>query len=267
MNLTLYRCIVSVGCDSSSATSTAATLYVADPANTSFRSAASTAWATLSTWQMSSDNGANWLVATVAPSDANNTNITIQAAHTVTSSGTASADDLLVAGKLTISGGTFTLANGTAAIDGDVTGTIEQTGGTLTTTGSLMFENAAVFRWNANAAPAIPSATWADGSTCVIQNTLSSAASAVTGLGGQSFYDFTINYPSVGQRTTFLAASTAATIRRDLTVTIPDTASASIVLMRNGSVLTVGRNFLLTNGLTASSTKLLIAGTKKKPTA
>ena len=260
MNGAQYRCLVSVACDSSSATSAAATLTVVDPSSTSFRSTASGLWSSTSTWQISLNNGASWITAIAAPSDANSTNITVQAAHTVTSSGTAFADDLMVAGQVTISGGTFTIANGAATIDCDVTGTIEQTGGTLTTTGALTFESGATFKWNANAAPAIPSATWADGSTCVIQNTLSSGASAATGLGGQSFYDFRISYPSVGQRMTFLAASTAATIRRDLTVTIPDTASASIVLMRSGSILTVGRNFLVTNGLTASTTKLLIAG-------
>ena len=258
MNLLQYRCTVSVACDSSSATSTAATLYVSDPSNTSFRSAATGPWATPGTWQMSPNNGANWFTATVAPSDANNTNITVQSGHTVTSSGTASADDLWVVGTLTVSGGIFTVANGAAAVDANVTGTLEQTGGTLTTTGTLKIENAATFKWNATSAPVIPTATWADGSTCLIANSAASGTVNATGIDGQSYYDLTINSPATGTRTRMNLTGTATIIRRNFAITIPDVASASVTIGNGtGVILTVGGNVTFTTGTTVNSTKVL----------
>jgi hypothetical protein len=56
-----------------------------------------------------------------------------------------------------------------------------------------------------------------------------------------------------------LAISTAATVRRDLTIVIPNTASASVALCTNtGTVLTIGRDLNLTTGTGASSTKVLL---------
>ena len=234
MNLLQYRCTVSVACDSSSATSTAATLYVSDPSNTSFRSAATGAWATPGTWQMSPNNGANWFTATVVPSDANSTNITVQGGHTVTSSGTASADDLWVVGSLTVSGGAFTIANGAAATDCTVTGTLEQTGGTLTTTGALKIDNNGTFKWNAATAPVLPVATWADGSECLVANAPASGNFQCMGISGQNFFKFTWTAANAG-RAYFNISGSSTRVRTNMNITLTGAGTATLALGNNGA--------------------------------
>ena len=256
-----YRCVVSSTCGGPT-TSANATLTVV-PGN--YRSAGSGSWASASTWSNSYD-GVSFIPATVAPSDANSTNIVVLSGHTVTSSGTVSADDLTIAGQLTVSGGTFTIANGAAAVDCDVTGNITQTGGTLTTTGALKFENASTFTWNANAAPAIPFATWADGSTCTIQNISSTSGQIVTGLPGSSLYNLTFNYPSspTGLRVFMQvvdASGNETTVRHNFTVTVPDTANDSIVVSNASAstgTFTIGGDVSVSSGVTATTSKLAL---------
>jgi hypothetical protein len=90
----------------------------------------------------------------------------------------------------------------------------------------------------------------------LIDNTASAAVNCA-GISGQSFYDFTVNYPSVAFRTR-LNIGAATTIRRHLAITIPDVAAASVMLLTNtGTVLTVGGNFTVNTGVTVNSTKIL----------
>ena len=57
-----FRCVITVPCDSSSATSAVATLTVADPTGKWFRSVASGNWNANATWELSTD-GLTWVAA------------------------------------------------------------------------------------------------------------------------------------------------------------------------------------------------------------
>lgn len=97
--------------------------YCASNATDYFRSRQTGNWATAATWQSSNDN-ANWITATLAPTSAANT-ITIQNTHTVTIAAAASADQLTINTGGTLvhnSGVTFTLNDGTGT-DMTISGT------------------------------------------------------------------------------------------------------------------------------------------------
>jgi hypothetical protein len=109
-----------------------------------------------------------------------------------------SADDLLIESGAELDlAAAFTLNDGAAALDCNVLGTLQvQTGGSLVNSAGaiLQFGNGGRFVWNSTATVAIPTATWADGSTCEVQN---GSTSTPTGLN-QSFYDFYWNKTSSG---------------------------------------------------------------------
>jgi len=93
-----------------------------------YRSIATGNWNALATWQQSADN-ATWVAATVVPGTTNARNVTIQAAHTVTLTAAVSitpqlAGVITVDGVFNISGGNFTIVDGTAAIDFVNNGTV-----------------------------------------------------------------------------------------------------------------------------------------------
>jgi hypothetical protein len=255
-----YLCTITAACGSPTNT-TAAKLNVIAATTTSFRSATSGNWSANATWELSVDNGSTWVAATLTPTAANSTNITVRNSHTVSVTANVTADDLTIAsgGIVQPSGATLTVS-GTGA---DVYGTLQVPnigGGAITgdSSSTLRFQNGGNYVWNSNAAPIVVNATWNDGSTATISNALSSGTSVATGINGQSFYDLTVQYPAIGRRT-HLAISTATTVRRDLTIVIPNTASASVALCTNtGTVLTIGRDLNLTTGTGASSTKVLL---------
>jgi hypothetical protein len=259
-----YRCVVTAGCNNSTATSGTATLTVADGSLYWFRTASagtSGDWSNSSTWEQSTD-GSTWSATAFTPSYANS-NILIRSGYTVTVSTLVQVDQTAVqaGGQISINGGTLTLAhNAASAFDLDVAGTLE-----LDSNNPLVFNASATIRvsgsykWNANAAPTLTpaaSTTWADGSTCLITNTSSSGTSDAINASGHSFYDFTIAYPSVGQRTR-LGWTGTTTIRRNFAITIPDVASASVMLAGGNAVVTVGGNVTFVTGTTATSTKIL----------
>ena len=87
------------------------------------------------------------------------------------------------------------------------------------------------------------------------------ATGYVTGISGQNFYDFIWNTTVAGQssRGRLNIQGTNTVIRRDFTITLPDTASASVTVNNEtNGLLTVGRNVTFTGGVTASSTKVLL---------
>ena len=259
-----FQVIVGAACELGiTVTSAPAILTVIDGTGFSFRSIGSGAWTNLATWEQSDDDGTNWFSpATLIPTAAHG-NILVRAGHLVTVTTPTTADELTIAatGEVDASGATLTLANGSAPIDGQVNGTLRVTSvaNSAFTVGSagLQFNDGGKFQWSGNAAPTIPAATWADGSTCLIDNTASAAVNC-TGVSGQSFYDFTVNYPAVGFRTRLGITGTATTIRRNFAITIPDVASASVTLTTNtGTVLTIGGNFTIATGGSAITTKVL----------
>jgi len=193
---TKYKCIVSATCGAP-AESTAATVTVNEA---TYRSAVSGAWTANSTWEQSYDGG-SWVAGTTFPTAANTTNITVRNGHTVTVTNALSVDDLIVqtGGEVDASGATLTITDGGSTTDCDVSGTIQVSGtassGFAVTSGAgLKFESGGKFIWNGATTVAIPAATWADGSTCEVQN---GTTTTPTGLG-QSFYDFYWNKTSSG---------------------------------------------------------------------
>jgi fibronectin-binding autotransporter adhesin len=254
-----YKCIVSVACNGSSQTSSETTLSVVDPAAYSFRSVTNGNWGNPSTWQISSD-GATWVASTAVPS-ALNSNITVQAGHTVTVAANQSADQLTIqsGGKISVTAAsavTFTIAEGTGT-DLDASGELEVgSNGALDVTANpqIVFKSGGTFNWNANAAPMIPTANWADGSTCAINNVLSSANSTATGINGTSFYDLTINFPNVGRRL-LMGITSDTTIRRNFSITLPDLSGASVAIATSG-VLTISNDVTFVTG---SSSKILLS--------
>ncbi|MEA4852268.1 MAG: hypothetical protein VB126_12580 [Paludibacter sp.] len=105
--------IVSGGTFSPTGTTINATCYP----NKTFRSATSGSWNVLSTWQQSTDNGANWTTPTAIPLITDGS-VTIQSGHTVTLTANAAASALVINGVLNLATyslngtGTFTLASG-----------------------------------------------------------------------------------------------------------------------------------------------------------
>jgi hypothetical protein len=257
-----FRCVANVTCGGgSTATSGVATLTVADPSGKWFRSVASGNWNSPATWEQSLDGGA-WIPATVAPSSLSS-NIVVRASHTVSVTTAVTADELTIEtnAELDANGATFTLADGAAAIDCTVSGTLRVTstaGSALVTgTAGLQFNSGGKFQWSGNTAPVIPTATWSDGSLCLIEN---SAAANVncTGVSGQSFYDFTVNFPALGFRTRLAVTDTNTVIRRNFSITIPDVANASVMLLtNNGALLTVGGDCTFVTGGSSVTTKVL----------
>jgi len=192
-----YRVIVGAACDGLTVTSSPpAVLTVIDASIYSFRTVASGNWSDPSIWEQSSD-GILWSPAAAGPFHGNS-NITIRTGHTVTVNAPTSADDLLIeAGAQLNLAAAFTLNNGDAGLDCKVLGTMQvQSGGSISNPGgaALEFGNGGRFVWNSTATVAISLATWADGSTCEVQN---GSTTTPTGLG-QSFYDFYWNKPSSG---------------------------------------------------------------------
>ncbi|MEZ4690419.1 MAG: hypothetical protein R3A12_09650 [Ignavibacteria bacterium] len=98
-------------------------------ANEYFRSITSGNWNSLSTWQMSTNNGSTWIPASIIP-DSTSGIITIQSTHTVTVTVNASADQLsITGGTLSINSGIeFTYQNGNLTLS---------TGNTISGTGTF----------------------------------------------------------------------------------------------------------------------------------
>ncbi len=101
-----------------------------------FRSAVAGSWSTVSNWQSSSDNS-TWITATLTP-DVNAKGITIRSGFDISTSTTITADDITVdAGATLTIGNSFTVNDGTAAIDLLVKGTLIVGGYTLTNNGAI----------------------------------------------------------------------------------------------------------------------------------
>jgi hypothetical protein len=249
-----YRCIASVSCDSSSATSAVAAITVINTSIYSFRSLQTGNWNDTNSWQQSTD-GVSWASAIFTPT-ATTSNVTVRAGHTVSVTAPVSVDRLVIqaGGEVDASGALLTLTNtGVVPVDCDVFGILQATnvaGSAITNAGgNVMFENGATFIWNSPVAGAIPVATWTNGSACEIFN--GASGTAPTGLN-QSFYDFIWNWPGSslcnlnGQLTT---------VRRNLTMTGTTSSTNSVRFLQSGITcnLTVGNDFSIAGGIVTLS--------------
>ena len=233
-------------------------------ANYWFRSIANGNWSDASTWQQSS-NGVNWVTAIGTP-NYTSSNILIQTGTTVTNMVDVTVDQVTVQTNATVlvTTGNFTINHGPSAADLAVVGNLAVgTGAASIINGgsaTLVFSNGASFIWNNAAAPAIPTATWQDGSTCRISAT-ASANIVATGVSGQSYYDFVYDTTAgvqPGNRCYLGIQGSSTVIRRDLTINIPNVANAIVALNHaDNGVLTVGRNVTFTTGASSANKVLL----------
>lgn len=150
-------------------------------------------WNAPGTWEASYDNGSNWEAATNMPAAADGA-ITVRNGHTVTVTASVTVDQTTIQAGATVilaTGQTFTVANG-AGTDLDVFGTLQSnaSGLSVPTTGgaTIVFASTGVYNNNVNGGTA-PTATWSDGSLFLITG----GTTSLPGMGGQSFYDVTVN--------------------------------------------------------------------------
>lgn len=131
------------------------TFYSANSQTTGdYRSAASGNWNLAATWEIF--NGSAWVGAIAIPSSTDGV-ITIRNSHTVTANTAITADQVVVdnGGLLTISGGIFTIANGTDPNDITVNGSLNFSGGTVNGTGALTVNNS--MNWSGGTLDAVTS--------------------------------------------------------------------------------------------------------------
>ncbi len=165
-----------------------------------YQSTGSTAWSTLSTWEVSTDPtfvSPAPVPAVMIPSDVNSAGITIKAGHTVSVTAAQTADDITVNGTLSVNGVTFTIANGAAANDMVVNGTLINNGtsSVITPTGILLIAATGSYQHAMNAGT-VPAASWASGSNCFITGVTLNQPGGLA----QTFHHFTWN--CTGQSTT-----------------------------------------------------------------
>lgn len=175
-----------------------------------YRTAASGKWSAAGTWQ--TYNGTTWNAASTAPTGVGT--ITVQAADSV---------DIDVAVT--------------------ITGTLKSLGGKFgISTGSLTVGNGGVYEHAVNGA-AIPTATWASGSTCLITGATANAPSNAN----QNFHHFTWNCP--GQTTSLNMAWINAAIGGNLRIMNSNNSGTSTAFrMTNNAVLAPGVNTITIMG-------------------
>ena len=231
-----------------------------------FRTIASGNWSATNSWERSVD-GVVWAPTTLAP-DFTASNILVRASHSVTNVSIAIVDQVTVESNATVvvTTGNLVITNGADAVDCSVSGNLKMALGTnslsITAGAGLSFTSGGQFDWaRTNTAPVFPTATWQDGSTCRVSATAPTSTTA-TGFSGQSYYDFIWNTVAVGQvqRTSLAMQGTNTVVRRDLTITLPDTANASVAINNaTNGLLTVARHVTLTGGTNNTSAKVLLS--------
>jgi hypothetical protein len=262
-NLTLgdsgsYDCVVSNSPCGVPVYSSAANLTVVVSSGILFQSAGTgpAVWSDPASWEQSPD-GTTWTAASQAPSNIDS-NIVVRAGHTIVVDADQEADELTVESGAMLSVQTGSLiVNSGPGVDANVAGTLEVgtgSGGIAIVAGTLQFGNGGVFDWNRTTPPAIPTATWLDGSICRITkvNSGNNSSLRASGFTGQSFYDFIYDTTAGGQDPSArcrLGLAGTTEIRRDFIIKVADTNSASVTINNaDNSILTVGRNVLFETG-------------------
>ena len=249
-NATRFRCRATVSCGGGSFyTSSEAVLTVTDPTGFSFRSFTSGNWNSTGTWEQST-NGNDWFPATSTPNYLNS-NITVLASHVVTVTAPIAVDELTIqaGGEVDASDAALTLNDGVAAVDANVLGVLQVANATnsaffVSGGAGLNFGNGSRYVWASSfSTAAIPTATWADGSTCEVANGNNTTP---TGLA-QSFYDFYWSRTATGAVS---LAGQLQTVRHNLTMRGAGTPAPSVRFLATGITcnLTVGNDFIAETG-------------------
>ncbi len=251
-----------------------------------YRSTGSTAWNSLSTWEVSSDinfTSPAPIAATTLPTDINSDGIFIKSGDNVTLTASATADDLTVNGTLTVNSSVIlTIANGAAATDVTVNGTVVNNGtltfntagsliqvnGTITNnTGGTVSGSAATLTFNSGSTfnhalngGAIPSATWNANSLLNVTGITNTTAG---NFSGQTFGKFTWNCP--GQNAAMsMALAAITTFGGNFTLVNTGTGSlvfgtAGVAINMNGDLIIQGGTLNINSG-TATISTLNLAG-------
>lgn len=216
-----------------------------------FRSAVPTGvWANSSSWESSATGSlGSWQASTRVPAATSN-GITVRNGHTITINATISLDDVVVesGAQVNLTGGTLTVAdNASVPEDLRVLGVFRQSGGTIISTGVFQIANGGKYQHSYNSASAIPTLTWAVGSTCEIIGYTTYAAD-VTG-SNQTFSNFIWNASNqtAAGSPSLLSGFTA----RDFTVT--STGLGSLNLGSVGGTTTITRDYTQNAGTVRGS--------------
>jgi autotransporter-associated beta strand protein len=239
-----------------------------------YRTAASGAWQTTTSWQVSSDiNFVSPAPSTPAtpPNNSNSEGIFIRNTHAITSASSFTADDLTIqsGGSLEITNNSFTLANGSAATDMTInsgglfrmnsavnnalivsTGALLQVDGTMrqsgsaspdvTNNGTIVIGATGTYNHNRNAGT-IPTCTWTSGATCL----LDAVASNMPGGLAQSFHHFTLNTTLTSSVN---CSGNLQTVNGDLSITTNHASNEFRLSTGTAYTLSVGGNLNITNG-------------------
>jgi hypothetical protein len=213
-----------------------------------FRTVASGPWSTPGTWEVSSDPAflaPAPVPAGVVPNSGNSAGIQIRNTHNVTVTANVVADDLVIdlGGTLTINTGiTLAIANGVAATDMSVSGTIINAGA-ITSTGVSIVNATGVYDHNQNGGN-ILTATWSVGSLC----RATGITNGVPGSLGQSFHHF--EWACSGQTTAVALVGALTTVNGNFTVSNSGSPSRDLRIFANTTTgtLNIGGNLNITGG-------------------
>ncbi len=203
-----------------------------------YRSNGSGNWSNAGIWQ--TFDGSSWVTAGTAPNSLSGI-ITIRNGHTLDVAEAVTVDQVTVeaGGQVTVNPGiTWTIADGTDAVDCNIDGTLNNEG-SVTTLGVLAFNSGSAYHHVLDGGT-IPTATWDVNSTCLVTGI---ANTAPTGLG-QSFGNLTWNCVS---------QTVAATINSDAAVKgnfrLTATGSGKLSITDNNSrTLTISGEYIQTGG-------------------
>lgn len=192
-----------------------------------YRSRISGNFNSASTWESSTDN-VNWVLADRIPGTFSRA-IVIRNTHTVTVVSRTNVDDFLIenGGLLLINTGIdFNVENGSAALDANILGTIQNQGNFISL-GNLVFGATGVYKHESNANPnRLPVATWLDGSSCEITG-ITNFTSTIQNVN-QNYYDFVWNSTAQSSASNPGLGLTSLTIRNDFNVL--STGSGTLIL-------------------------------------
>ncbi len=205
-----------------------------------YRSNGSGDWGTADNWQ--TYTGSSWITAVSPPSSSSGV-ITIRNGHTINVAVALTADQVVIEAGAQVSvnsGITWTIADGTDAVDCIVDGTLYNEG-TVATTGVLAFNSGSEYR-HAMDGGTIPTATWNTTSTCIITGITGTSPSGFN----QSFGNFTWNCSS---QTVTAAMNSNSTVQGDFILSGTGSGKLSITDSNNPYTLTISGNFFQSAGI------------------
>jgi hypothetical protein len=212
-----------------------------------FRTTAGGDWTTNSPWEFSLDNN-SWSAASRHPTSADNA-VSINANITLSSSLTIDELTILPGGTLDITGGTFTVNNGSSNPDILVQGILKNsttTGFTVNSGANIVVDNGGKYQHNPTSdAGSVTTMTWNSGATCEILK-----SSGAPGNLNQAYHHFTWASTTQGSGNINLIGN-LETINGDFNIT--NTGTGSIRLTGSSeNTLNIAGDLNIANGTTLS---------------